>query len=84
MPKMLTCSLGDAAAEEEFCRTHLHLYHRLCRLADNLAGYYLCGDAHMLIPLNASREGVPRFVAVTFDERAERDYERRVERLLQK
>ena len=84
MPKMLTYPLGDAAAEEEFCRTHLHLYHRLCRLADNLAGYYLCGDAHMLIPLNASREGVPRFVAVTFDERAGRDYERRVERLLQK
>ena len=76
MPKMLTCPLGDAAAEEEFCRTHLHLYHRLCGLADNLAGYYLCGDAHMLIPLNASREGVPRFVAVTFDERAEREHQR--------
>ena len=38
----------------------------------------------MLIPLNASRGGVPRFVAATFDEKAEQAYERQVKRLLQK
>ena len=77
-----TFRLGDAAADAEFCRAHQHLYHRICRLADNVAGFYLRADAHLIMPENAQIEGVPRFVGVTFDEEDDRAFERQVNALL--
>ena len=80
----ITCRLGEEAADAAFCAEHRHLYHRICRLADNVAGYFLRGDAHILIVSGAPREGVPRFVAVTFDARADRVYEAQTERAIAK
>lgn len=80
----VTCRLGDPDAEAQFRYAYEHLYHRICRLADNVAGYYLCGDAHILIASNAPREGAPRIFAVTFDEDAAAKYELRVKKLFQR
>lgn len=78
----ITCRLGDAQADEAFRAEHQHLYHRICRLADNLAGYFLCGDAHVVIVTGAPRDGVPRFVSAVFDERSDRIFEEKIYRML--
>lgn len=78
----ITCRMGNAQADAAFREGHQHLYHRICRLADNLAGYFLCGDAHIVIVAGAQRDGVPRFISATFDERADRIFEERTDRML--
>lgn len=78
----VTCRLADPEAEAQFRCSYEHLYHRICRLADNVAGLFLCGDAHILIAPNAPRAGAPRFIAVTFDEDAAAKYELEVKKLI--
>ncbi len=79
---MITCQLQDETMQ--FALQFKHLYHRICRLADNLAGYYLCGDAHIIIVSGAPRNGVPEFISVTFDEKAASAFEARTDRTLAK
>ena len=68
--------LGDEQTDAAILTDFPNVYHRICRLADHLMGYYLRGDALLFIPATASREGVPRFVSAVFDERSAQRFER--------
>lgn len=59
-----------------------HLYHRVRRLEDSVAGYCLSENAHAFIRAGQPRAGLPVFCAVRFDADAAEKFERRVERLL--
>lgn len=67
---------------EAFRHDFTHLYHRIRRLEDSVAGYCLAEDAHAFIRVGFPRAGLPRFVAVSFDADAAEKFERRVEKLL--
>lgn len=78
---MITLPLGDGQSDREFCREYENLYHRLCRLADSLAGYFLVGTINVVVAASASREGAPRFIAATFDATAAALFELRAQRV---
>lgn len=74
--------LGDEQTDAAILTDFPNVYHRICRLADHLMGYYLRGDALLFIPATASREGVPRFVSAVFDERSAQRFEERVRKAI--
>lgn len=76
----VTYIMGDTAHDALFCADYFHLYHRLRRIADNLASLFLYGELHLIVPEDFSAENVPKFCAATFEQRDAFAYERRVER----
>lgn len=78
----LTLPMETAEQRAFFRSRYFHLYNRLRRLADNLAGLYLCGDPHTIFPENFSDESVPKFCAATFCAAAARRFERYAERMV--
>ena len=76
----ITYILGDTAHDKLFCADYFHLYHRLRRIADNLASLFLYGELHLIVPEDFSAESVPKFCAATFEQRDAFAYERLVER----
>lgn len=78
----LTLPMETAEQRAFFRSRYFHLYNRLRRLADNLAGLYLCGDPHTIFPENFCDESVPKFCAATFCAAAARRFERYAERMV--
>lgn len=70
--------------EAAFSRDFPHFYHRVRRLEDSVAAYFLTGNAHAFVRARLSRDGLPVFAAVSFEREAAERFERRVERALSK
>ncbi len=79
----VTYRLGNDM-EAAFSRDFPHFYHRVRRLEDSVAAYFLTGNAHAFVRARLSREGLPVFAAVSFEKAAADRFERRVERALSK